>query len=100
MVLDQIASRRTELTGEVELLRKQLADAEHELERLVIAEQVIPSSRPVPPTASRTAPGRRSGASGCWSPRAARHPARATSRMTTGRCWRQSPRPRPKPAVR
>jgi hypothetical protein len=41
MVLDQIASRRTELTGEVELLRKQLADAEHELERLVIAEQVI-----------------------------------------------------------
>jgi hypothetical protein len=41
MVLDQIAGRRTELTGEVELLRKQLADAEHELERLVIAEQVI-----------------------------------------------------------
>ena len=29
------------LTGEVELLRKQLADAEHELERLVIAGQVI-----------------------------------------------------------
>jgi hypothetical protein len=41
MVLDQIASRRTELTGEVELLRKQLTDAEHELDRLVIAEQVI-----------------------------------------------------------
>jgi hypothetical protein len=41
MVLDQIASRRTELTGEVGLLRKQLADAEHELDRLVIAEQVI-----------------------------------------------------------
>jgi pimeloyl-ACP methyl ester carboxylesterase len=41
MVLDQIAGRRTELTGEVELLRKQLADAEHELDRLVIAEQVI-----------------------------------------------------------
>jgi hypothetical protein len=41
MVLDRIAGRRTELTGEVELLRKQLADAEHELERLVIAEQVI-----------------------------------------------------------
>ena len=41
MVLDRIAGRRTELTGEVELLRKQLADAEHELERLVIAGQVI-----------------------------------------------------------
>jgi hypothetical protein len=41
MVLDQIASRRTQLTGEVELLRKQLTDAEHELDRLVIAEQVI-----------------------------------------------------------
>ena len=41
MVLERIASRRTELTGEVELLRKQLADTEHELERLVIAEQVI-----------------------------------------------------------
>jgi hypothetical protein len=41
MVLGQIAARRTGLTGEVELLRKQLADAEHELDRLVIAEQVI-----------------------------------------------------------
>jgi hypothetical protein len=41
MVLDQIASRRTELAGEVDLLRKQLTDAEHELDRLVIAEQVI-----------------------------------------------------------
>jgi len=41
MVLDRIAGRRTELTGEVELLRKQLAEAERELERLVIAEQVI-----------------------------------------------------------
>jgi hypothetical protein len=41
MVLDRIAGPRTELTGEVELLRKQLADAEHELEQLVIAEQVI-----------------------------------------------------------
>jgi hypothetical protein len=38
---DRITSRVTELTGEVELLRKQLADAEHELERLVIAGQVI-----------------------------------------------------------
>ena len=41
MLLDRITGRRTELTGEVELLRKQLADAEHELERLVIAGQVI-----------------------------------------------------------
>ena len=38
---DRITGRVTELTGEVELLRKQLADAEHELERLVIAGQVI-----------------------------------------------------------
>ena len=36
----RITSRVTELTGEVELLRK-LADAEHEMERLVIAGQVI-----------------------------------------------------------
>jgi hypothetical protein len=38
---ERIAGRVTELTGEVELLRKQLADAEHELERLMIAGQVI-----------------------------------------------------------
>jgi hypothetical protein len=38
---ERITSRVTELTGEVELLRKQLADAEHELERLKIAGQVI-----------------------------------------------------------
>ena len=38
---ERIAGRVAELTGEVELLRKQLADAEHELERLVIASQVI-----------------------------------------------------------
>jgi hypothetical protein len=37
----RITRRITELTGEAELLRKQLADAEHELERLVIAGQVI-----------------------------------------------------------
>ena len=37
---ERITSRVTELTGEVELLRKQLADAEHELERLLIAGQV------------------------------------------------------------
>jgi hypothetical protein len=38
---DRITGRVAELTGEVELLRKQLADAGHELERLVIAGQVI-----------------------------------------------------------
>jgi hypothetical protein len=38
---ERITGRAAELTGEVELLRKQLADAEHELERLVIAGQVI-----------------------------------------------------------
>ena len=38
---ERIAGRAAELTGEVELLRKQLADAERELERLVIAGQVI-----------------------------------------------------------
>jgi hypothetical protein len=38
---ERITGRVIELTGEVELLRKQLADAEHELERLVIAEQVV-----------------------------------------------------------
>jgi hypothetical protein len=38
---ERITGRVTELTGEVEVLRKQLADAEHELDRLVIAGQVI-----------------------------------------------------------
>jgi hypothetical protein len=38
---ERITSRVNELTGEIELLRKQLADAEHELERLEIAGQVI-----------------------------------------------------------
>jgi hypothetical protein len=38
---ERIASRVSELAGEIELLRKQLADAEHELERLEIAGQVI-----------------------------------------------------------
>jgi hypothetical protein len=38
---ERITGRVSELAGEVELLRKQLADAEHELERLVIAGQVI-----------------------------------------------------------
>jgi len=38
---ERIADRAAELAGEVEQLRKQLADAEHELDRLVIAGQVI-----------------------------------------------------------
>jgi hypothetical protein len=38
---ERISGRVTELTGEIEALRKQLADAEHELDRLVIAGQVI-----------------------------------------------------------
>ena len=38
---ERITCRVTELAGEVDLLRKQLADAEHELERLEIAGQVI-----------------------------------------------------------
>ena len=38
---ERIASRAAELAGEVEQLRKQLAGAEQELERLVIAGQVI-----------------------------------------------------------
>jgi hypothetical protein len=49
---ERVTSRVAELTGEVELLRKQLADAEHELERLVIAGQVITQL-----TASDTAAG-------------------------------------------
>ena len=98
---ERITSRVAELTGEVELLRKQLADAEHELERLVIAGQVITQlTADDAAPASRPPPGRRSGVSGCWCPRAARHPARATCQMTTGHCWRRSPRPRPRPAGR
>jgi|SRR5215831_13006926 len=38
---ERITSRVNELAGEIELLRKQLADAGHELERLEIAGQVI-----------------------------------------------------------
>ena len=40
---ERITGRVTELTAEAGLLRKQLADAEHELERLVIAGQSSPS---------------------------------------------------------
>ena len=38
---ERIAGRVTALTGGIEVLRKQLSDAEHELDRLVIAGQVI-----------------------------------------------------------
>jgi hypothetical protein len=38
---ERITARVAELTSEAELLRKQLANAEHELDRLVIAGQVI-----------------------------------------------------------
>jgi hypothetical protein len=38
---ERITARVAELTSEAELLRKQLGDAEHELERLAIAGQVI-----------------------------------------------------------
>jgi len=38
---ERIAGRAAGLASEVEVLRKQLADAEHELDRLVIAGQVI-----------------------------------------------------------
>jgi len=95
---ERITGRVAELTGEVEQLRKQLADAEHELDRLVIAGQVIAQLMAEgAPAGERPPPGRRSGASGCWCPRAARHPARATCPVTTGRCWRRS---RPRPAGR
>ena len=66
---ERITGRVTELTGEVELLRKQLADAEHELERLVIAGQVITQLIADDAVAGgRALPGRRSGVSVCWSP--------------------------------
>jgi hypothetical protein len=41
VLLERITGRVAELTGQVERLRKQLADAEYELERLVVAEQVV-----------------------------------------------------------
>ena len=58
---ERITGRVTELTGEVELLRKQLADAEHELERLVIAGQVITqlTADDAPPASRRAGPAQR-----------------------------------------
>ena len=38
---ERITARSAELNAEAEMLRKQLADTEHELERLMIAGQVI-----------------------------------------------------------
>jgi hypothetical protein len=93
---ERIASRAAELAGEVEQLRKQLAGAEHELERLGIAGQVITQL-----TADDTAaagPAQRG--LGLLVPPAARHPAQGTCPVTTGRCWRRSPRLRPRPAGR
>jgi hypothetical protein len=99
---ERITSRIAELTGEAELLRKQLGDAERELERLVIAGQVI-TQLTADDTPAADEPGIAGSAQrgfGLLVPRAARHPARATCPVTTGRCWRRSPRSRPRPGGR
>jgi hypothetical protein len=57
---ERITGRASVLAGEIELLRKQLADAEHELERLTIAEQVI--TRRIADDARGAGPAQR----GCW----------------------------------
>ena len=87
---ERITGRVNELTGEVELLRKQLADAERELERLVIAGQVLTQLTADDALAGEpggTGPAQRG--FGLLVPRAARDPAQATSQMTTGHCWRR-----------
>jgi hypothetical protein len=56
---ERITGRVSELTGEVEVLRKQLADAEHELDRLVIAGQVISQLTAEDAAASENAVGTR-----------------------------------------
>ena len=61
---ERITSRVTELTGEVEALRKQLADAEHELERLEITGQVITQLTADDVPAARCAGQCRAGAAG------------------------------------
>ena len=94
---ERITGRVTELTGEVELLRKQLADAVHELERLVIAGQVI-TQLTAEDDAGPAAAGPARRGFGLLVPRAAGHPAPVTCQMTTGRWWRRSPRSRPRPA--
>ena len=98
---ERITGRVTELTGEVELLRKQLADAVHELERLVIAGQVITQLMTGEQAAAGGEPAGAGPAQrgfGLLVPRAAGHPAPVTCQMTTGRWWRRSPRSRPRPA--
>ena len=92
---ERITGRVTELTAEVELLRKQLADAGHELERLVIAGQVITQLTADDAAGGPGAAGPAQRGFGRWCPRAARHPGRATCPMTTGRWPGRSPRPRP-----
>jgi hypothetical protein len=98
---DRITGRVAEQTGEAGLLRKRLANAEHELERLVIGGQVI--TQLMTGDAAAGEPGAAGSAQrgfGLLVPRAARHPARATCQMTTGRRWRRSPPPRLRPAGR
>ena len=88
---ERITSRVAELTGEVEMLRKHLADDEHELERLVIAGKVITqlTADDAPAAGEPASAGPAQRASGCWCSRAARHPASATCPVTTGRWWRR-----------
>jgi hypothetical protein len=78
MEAERITRRVSELTWEVELLRKQLdlPGAEHKLDRLVIAGRSSRSWRPMTPQPGL--PCRRGEVSGCWSRRAAKPPARVT----------------------
>ncbi len=88
---DRLTGRVAELTGEVDLLRKQLADAERELERLVIAGQVITQL-----TAGDADVGEPGGAGpaqrgfGLLVPPRSQASGSATSPVTTGHCWRRS----------
>jgi hypothetical protein len=87
---ERVTSRVIELTGEIELLRKQVADAEHELERLVIAEQVITQLMTAPAADGELpAAGPAQRGFGLLVPPAAGYPARAACQMTTGRWWRR-----------
>ncbi len=99
---ERITSRVAELTGEVELLRKQLDDAEHELERLVIAGQVI-TQLTAGDAAAAGEPGTAGPAQrgfGLLVPPRSQASGPATCPVTTGRCWMRSPQPRPRPAAR
>ncbi|MEO3876514.1 hypothetical protein ABGB18_47780 [Nonomuraea sp. B12E4] len=42
MVVTVITSRDAELTGQAQHLTKQLTDVQHELDRVSVAEQVVP----------------------------------------------------------